>query len=68
MDLKRALEIEEVKDFCEFDEILEHAKYISLIHVGEMESPRVSTGQAFDMMQITAAKNLQGLLERLPTQ
>jgi len=26
LELKRALEIEEVKDFLEFDEILEHAK------------------------------------------
>jgi len=33
-----------------------------------MESPRVPTGQAFDVMQITAAENLQGLPERLPTQ
>jgi len=62
------LEIEEVTDFSEFDEILEHAKYVGLIYVGEMESPRVPTGQAFDVMQITAAENLQGLAERLPTQ
>ena len=62
------MEIEEVTHFSEFDEILEHAKYVGLIHVGEMESPRVPTGQAFDVMQITAAENLQGLAERLPTQ
>jgi len=55
-------------DFSEFDEILEHAKYVDLIHVGEMESPRAPTGQAFDVMQITAAENLHGLAERLPTQ
>ena len=42
-----ALEIEEVTDFSEFDEILEHAKYVGLIHVDETESPRVSTDQAF---------------------
>jgi len=57
-----------VTDFSEFDEILEHAKYVYLIHVGEMESPRVPTGQAFDVMQITVAENLQGQAERLPTQ
>jgi len=68
LELKHALEIEEVTDFSEFDEILEHAKYVGLIHVGEMESPRVPTGQAFDVMQITAAENLQALAERLPTQ
>jgi len=33
-----------------------------------MESPRVPTGQGFDVMQITAVENLQGLAERLPTQ
>jgi len=33
-----------------------------------MESPRIPTGQAFDVMQITAAENLQELPERLPTQ
>jgi len=68
LELKRALEIEEVTDFSEFDEILERAKYFGLIHVGEMESPRVPTGQGFDVMQITAAENLQGLEERLLTQ
>jgi len=62
------LEIEEVTDFSELDEILEYAKYVGSIHVGEMESPRVPTSQAFDVMQITAAENLQGLAERLPTQ
>jgi len=68
LELKRALEIKEVTDFSEFDEILEHAKYVGLIHVGEMESPRVPSGQAFDVMQITGAENLQGLAERLPAQ
>jgi len=60
LELKRALEIEEVMDFSKFDEILEHAKYVGLIHVGEMESPRVPTGQAFEMMQIPAVENLPG--------
>jgi len=68
LELKPALEIEEVMDFSEFDEILEHAKYVGLIHVGEMESPQVPTGRVFDVMQITATENLQGLAERLPTQ
>jgi len=68
VELKRRLEIEEVTDFSEFDEILEHAKYVGLIHMGKMEFPRVPTSQAFDVMQITAAENLQGLVERLPTQ
>jgi len=67
LELKRALEIEELTDFSEFDEILEHPKYVALIHVGEMESPRVPTGQALDVKQITAAENLLGLVERLPT-
>jgi len=49
--------------FSEFDEILEHSKYVGLIQVGKMESPRVPTGQAFDTMQITPAQNLQGLAE-----
>jgi len=39
LELKRDLEIEEVTDCSEFDEILAHAKYVRLIHVGEMESP-----------------------------
>jgi len=69
LELKRSLEIEmEVMDFSEFDNILEHAKCVSLIHVCEMESPRVSTGQAFNVMQITAAENLSGQVERLATQ
>jgi len=68
LKLLRPLEIEEVTDFSECDEILEHAKYVGLIHVGEMESPRVPTGQEFDIMHITAAENLHGLAERLPSQ
>ena len=68
LKVKRALEIAELTDFSEFDEMLEHAKYVGFIHVGEMESPRVRTGQMFDVMQITAVENLQGLAERLPTQ
>jgi len=67
LELKRPLEIDEVTDFSEFNEILEHAKYVSFIHVGDMESPRVPTGQAFNVIRITAAENLQGLAERLPT-
>ena len=47
-ELKRTLEIGEVTDFFEFIENLEHAKYVSLIHEGDMESPRVHTGQVFD--------------------
>jgi len=62
------LEIEEVTDFSEFDEILENAKYVGLMDMGEMESPRVPTRQAFDIMQIIAAENLQGQAERLRTQ
>jgi len=68
LEVKRALEIEEVTDFSEFDEILEHVKYVGLIHMGGMEYPQVPNAQAFDVMQITAAENLQGLAERLPTQ
>ena len=68
LELKDALEIEEVTDFSKFDEILEHAKYVGIIHVGEMESPRVPPGEAFHVMQITEAENLQGLAERLTTQ
>jgi len=68
LELKRALEIEEVTDFSKLDEIPEHAKYVGLIYVGKMESPRVPTSQAFDVMQIIATENQQGLAERLPTQ
>jgi len=68
LELKRAFKIAEVKDFSEFDEILEHAKYVQLIHVGEKESHQAPTGQAFDVMQMIAAGNLQGLAQRLPTQ
>ena len=68
LEPKHALEIAEVKDFSEFDEILEHAKYVQLIHVGEKESHQAPTGQAFDVMQMIAAGNLQGLAQRLPTQ
>jgi len=68
LELKHAFEIEEVRDFSEFDQILEHAKYDSLTDVGEMESGRVPSGLPFHLMQITAAEYLQGLAERLPTQ
>jgi len=68
LEPKRTLEIEEERDFSEFDEILEDAKHVRLIHVGERESPRVSPGQVIDMMQNTAAENLQELAGRLPTQ
>jgi len=43
LELKRALEIQEAMDFSDFDKILEHGKYVGLIHVGEKESPRVPT-------------------------
>jgi len=39
LELRRTLEIVEVIDFSDFDEIIKDAKYIGLIHVGEMESP-----------------------------
>ena len=39
LDLKGALEIEEVTDPSEFDKILEHIKYVGLIYVPQMESP-----------------------------
>jgi len=68
LELKCALEIEGVTNFYEFDEILEHVKYVGLIHVGEMESLQVHTGQAFDVMQITVVENLQRLAERLSNQ
>jgi len=68
LELKRALQFEELTDFSKFDEIPEHIKYVSLIHVGEMESPPVPTGQAFDVMQITVAEKLHGQAERLQTQ
>jgi len=35
LELKRALEIEEVTDFSEFGEILEQSSYVSLIHVSK---------------------------------
>jgi len=58
VELKCTLEIEDITDFSEFDEILVHAKYVILIHVGEMKSPQVPTGQAFNVMQIIGAENL----------
>jgi len=35
LKLKRALEIEEVTDFCEFGEMLEQSSYVGLKHVGK---------------------------------
>jgi len=65
LELKRILEKEEVMDFSEFDEILEGVKYVVLIHMRNMESPRAHTGQAFHVIKITAAEDLQGLAGRL---
>jgi len=68
LELKRALEIEEVMDFSEFDEILEQSSYVSLIHVGKWESRRLSTGKACKIMQIIVGEDLKTLAERLPVQ
>jgi len=68
LELKRTLEILEVMHFSEFDEILEDAKDVELIHFGKMESPRVPTARALDVPQITAVENLHALAGRLPTQ
>jgi len=38
LELNCDLENEEVMDLPELDKILENAKYVGLIHVGEMES------------------------------
>jgi hypothetical protein len=68
LELKRALEIEEVTDFSEFGEILEQSSYVGLIHVGEWESRRLSTGKARRIMKIIASEDLKTLAERLPVQ
>ena len=68
LELKQALELEEVTNISKFNKILEHVRHVSVIHMGEMKSPCVPTGQAFDVMPITAAENLQALGERLLTQ
>jgi len=66
LELKRALEIEEVRDFSEFDEILQQSSYVGLIHVGKWESRRLSTGKVRRVMQIIVGEDLKTLAERLP--
>jgi len=65
LELKRALEIEEVIDFSEFGEILEQSSYVSLIHVGKWKSRRLSTGKVRRVMQIILGEDLKTLAERL---
>jgi len=68
LELKRALEIEEVTDFSEFGKILEQSSYIGLIHVGPWESRRLSTGEVRRIMQNIVGEYLKTLAERLPVQ
>jgi len=68
LELKRALEIEEVTDFSEFGEILEQSSYVSLIHMGKWESRCLSTGKVRRIMQIIVGEDLKTLAERLPVQ
>jgi len=66
LELKRALEIEEVMDFSEFGEILEQSSYVDLIHMGKWESRHLLTGKARRIMQIIVGEDLKTLAERLP--
>jgi len=68
LELKRALEIEEVTDFSEFGEILEQSSYVSLIQVGKWESRRLSTGKVHRIMQIIVGEDLKTQAERLAVQ
>jgi len=68
LELKRALEIEEVTDFSEFGEILEQSSYVGLIHVRKWESRHLSTGKVRRIMQIIMGEDLKTLAERLPVQ
>jgi len=68
LELKRALEIQEVTDFSEFVEILEQSSYVSLMHVGKWESRRLSTGKVHRIIQISMDEDLRTLVERLPVQ
>ena len=66
LELKRALEIEKVKDFCKFGEILEQSSYVTLMHIGKWESRCLSTGKVRRIMQIIMDEELKTLAERLP--
>jgi len=68
LELKRALEIEEVTDFSEFGAILEQSSYVGLIHMGKWESRRLSMGKVRRIMQIIVGEDLKTLAERLPLQ
>jgi len=68
LELKRALEIEELTDFSEFGEILEQSSYVGLIHVGKWESRGLSTGKVRGIKQIMVGEGLKTLAERLPVQ
>jgi len=68
LELKRALEIEEVTDFSEFGEILEQSSYVGLVHVGKWESRCLSTGKVRRIMQIIVGEDLTTLAKRLPVQ
>jgi len=68
LELKRALEIEEVTDFSEFGEILKQSSYVSLIHVGKWESRHLLTSKTHRILSIIVGKDLKTLAERLPVQ
>jgi len=68
LELKRALEIEEVTHVFEFGEILEWSSYVGLIHVCKWESRRLSTSKVHRIMQIIMSDDLKALAERLPAQ
>jgi len=68
LELKSALEIEEVTDFSEFGEILEQSSHVGLIHVGKWESRRLSTGKVCRIMQIIGCEDPKILAERLLVQ
>jgi len=68
LELKTAVEIEEIMDFSEFGEILEQSSYVGLIHVGKWESRRLSTSKVRRIMQIIVGEDLKRLAERFLVQ
>ena len=65
LELKRALDIQEVTDFSDFDEVLANSQYVGLIRIGQWESVKSTDGVCRRIMTISAAENLDELAARL---
>jgi len=63
LELKRALEIEEVMDFSEFGEILKQSSYVGLMYMCKWESRHLSTSTVCRIMQIIVYEDLKTLAE-----